>query len=82
MIRPRTKFNKFLIVGFLRTFNTMNCESQEKGYTFQGFQTAFTWTIFFVSYLHKIAFHGTQYREHLVKAPPRIGLLITRRISA
>ena len=40
-MRPGTKFNKFLIVGRLTTFNTVNWGSQEEGYNFQGFQTAF-----------------------------------------
>ena len=41
-IRPGTKFNKFLLVGLLRTFNTTNCGSPEKGYNFGGLQAAFT----------------------------------------
>ena len=41
-IRPGTKFNKFLLVGLLRSFNTMNCGSHEKGYNFGGLHAAFT----------------------------------------
>lgn len=81
-IRPGTKFNKFLLVGLLRTFNTMNCGSHEKGYNFGDFMLLSPWKIFCVSYLAAVVFPEIQYGKHWVKTLARVGWLIARRISA